>query len=69
MHFKAAPGNRGTEIKVELQYLAPGGALGALFAKLFGEEPQQQIREDLRHLKQLMEAGEVPSTAGQPVGV
>jgi len=68
VHFKSAPGGRGTEVKVELQYLPPGGALGTIFAKLFGEDPQRQIREDLRHLKQLMETGEVPSTAGQPAG-
>ena len=68
VHFSPAPGDRGTEVRVELQYLAPGGALGAWFAKLLGEEPQQQIRDDLRHLKQLMETGEVPSTAGQPAG-
>jgi len=68
VHFKPAPGGRGTEVRVELQYLPPGGTLGALFAKLFGEEPQQQIREDLRHLKQIMETGEVPTISGQPRG-
>jgi uncharacterized membrane protein len=68
VHFKPAPGGRGTEVSVELQYLPPGGTLGALFAKLFGEEPQQQIREDLRHLKQIMETGEVPTVSGQPRG-
>ena len=55
-------------MSVELQYMPPGGTLGALFAKLFGEEPQHQIREDLRHLKQIMETGEVPSISGQSRG-
>ncbi|PLS79824.1 MAG: cyclase/dehydrase, partial [Chloroflexi bacterium] len=36
--------------------------------KLFGEEPNQQISEDLRRFKRLMEAGEIPTTAGQPRG-
>jgi uncharacterized membrane protein len=68
VHFIAAPGDRGTEVKVELQYRPPGGILSALVARLFGEEPAQQVREDLRHFKQLMEAGELPTTEGQPQG-
>lgn len=68
VHFKRAPAGRGTEVRVELQYIPPAGILGALVAKLFGEEPQQQIREDLRHLKQIMECGEIPTIAGQPAG-
>jgi len=35
---------------------------------LFGEEPEQQIREDLRRFKELMEAGEIATTDGQPHG-
>jgi uncharacterized membrane protein len=42
---------------VELQYNPPGGRLGAMIAKLFGEAPEQQIEEDLRRFKQLMETG------------
>jgi len=66
--FKDAPGERGTEIKIELQYNPPGGAMAALLAKLWGEEPTQQIAADLRRLKQALEAGEIPTTAGQPSG-
>ena len=66
--FRPAPGGRGTEITVELQYNPPAGIAGALFARLFGEEPAQQIREDLHRLQQVMEAGEVPTTQGQPIG-
>jgi uncharacterized membrane protein len=68
VEFRRAPGNRGTEVKVRLRYHAPGGVVGAALAKLKGEEPSQQIREDLRHLKQVMEAGEIPTTVGQPEG-
>jgi hypothetical protein len=35
---------------------------------MFGEDADQQVREDLRRFKQLMEAGEVPTTVGQPHG-
>jgi uncharacterized membrane protein len=59
VRFAPAPGGRGTEIHVELQYDPPGGKLGALVARLFGEEPGQQVRGDLRRLKQVMETGEV----------
>jgi len=60
--------NRGTEVKVMLTYEAPGGALGALFAKLFGEEPSQQVYGDLYRFKSLMESGEVITVEGQPSG-
>ncbi len=59
VRFREAPGGRGTEVKVELKYEPPAGALGAAFAKLFGEEPGQQIAGDLRRLKQVLETGEV----------
>jgi uncharacterized membrane protein len=60
--------NDGTEVRVELNYDPPGGALGKLVAKLFGEEPQQQITDDLRRLKQVLETGEVVRSEGSPEG-
>lgn len=57
VQFLRAPGNAGTEIRVELRYDPPGGALGAMFAKLFGEEPNQQVADDLLNLKSILEAG------------
>jgi uncharacterized membrane protein len=68
VHFREAPGNRGTEITVSLEYNPPAGKAGHAIAHLFGESPTQQIREDLRHFKQLIEAGEIPTTQGQPHG-
>lgn len=59
VRFREAPGNRGTEVLVELRYDPPGGKLGALIAKLFGEEPEQQVKGDLRRFKQVMEIGEI----------
>jgi uncharacterized membrane protein len=67
VHFTPAR-DRGTEVKVVLRYDPPGGVLGAAVAKLFGEEPSMQVREDLRRLKQILEAGELATTAGQPWG-
>ncbi len=59
VRFVPAPGGRGTEVNVELRYDPPGGKLGATVAKLFGEEPGQQVDGDLRRLKQVLETGEV----------
>ena len=64
VQFAHAPGARGTEVRVELAYRPPAGALGRGVAWLFGEEPGQQIREDLHRFKQLMETGEVPLSEG-----
>ncbi|HEX2910587.1 MAG TPA: SRPBCC family protein [Chloroflexia bacterium] len=66
VQFKPAPGDNGTEVLVEIDYEPPAGPIGAVVAKLFGEEPGQQVQEDLRHFKQMMEAGEIPTTKGQP---
>ncbi|MBD1938946.1 SRPBCC family protein [Microcoleus sp. FACHB-68] len=68
IRFKPAPANQGTEVKVVLEYNPPGGGLAAAFAKLFGEEPKQQISDDLGRFKQLMEAGELATTEGQTSG-
>ncbi len=68
VHFTPATGGRGTEVRVSLKYNPPGGKAGVAFAKLFGEDAESMIREDLRRFKQLTEAGEVPTTQGQPRG-
>ncbi|RAM48191.1 cyclase [Mastigocladus laminosus UU774] len=68
VRFQKAPGDRGTEVKVVMEYNPPGGVLGAAVAKLFGEEPEQQIGDELRRFKMLMEAGEIATTEGQPKG-
>jgi len=68
VRFVPAPQNHGTEVHVVMEYVPPAGAPGVVIARLFGEEPRQQIKEDLRHFKQLMEAGEIPTIQGQPRG-
>lgn len=55
VNFDAAPGGRSTQVSVHLQYAPPAGKVGALVASLFGREPSQTVREDLRHFKQLLE--------------
>lgn len=68
VRFKKAPGDRGTEISIALEYKSPTGPISHALAVLAGFEPQQLVREGLRQIKQLMETGEIPTTEGQPVG-
>lgn len=56
--FRQSPRGNATEVKVVLNYDEPAGALGRTVAKVFGEEPSQQVEEDLRRFKEIMEAGQ-----------
>jgi uncharacterized membrane protein len=69
VRFSQAPGGRGTQVFVELEYSPPVGAAGFVVAKLLGEEPGQQVKDDLRRLKQVMETGDVVRSEGNPAGV
>ncbi len=68
VRFEPGPTDRATTVHVEMWYRAPGGSAGALIAKVFGENPEKQVRVDLRRFKQLMETGEIATTEGQPAG-
>jgi len=64
VRFRPAPGARGTEVRVTLEYTPPAGRLGRAVAWVFGEEPEQQVRDDLRRFKQWLETGEVSMSDG-----
>ncbi|MBD2099489.1 SRPBCC family protein [Leptolyngbya sp. FACHB-261] len=68
IRFQPTSNDRGTEVKVVTEYNPPGGAIGDAIAKLFGESPKQQLGDDLRRFKMLMETGEIATTEGQPKG-
>ncbi len=68
VRFEDAPGGRGTVVRVQLQYNPPGGRVADTLAKLLGQSAEQQISDDMRRFKQLMEAGEIITTDGQPSG-
>jgi uncharacterized membrane protein len=59
VRFRPAPGDRGTEVHIELQYQPPGGRIGAAIAWLTGEEPRRQVEDDLFAFKQVMETGDI----------
>lgn len=68
VHFRPAAGNRGTVVTVAIQYQPLSSGVGKSLMELLGKAPEFQLREELRHFKQLMEAGEIPTTEGQPSG-
>ncbi|MEA2138182.1 MAG: hypothetical protein QOG56_1332 [Solirubrobacteraceae bacterium] len=68
VRFVAAPADQGTEIHLELRYAPPAGAFGATFAKILGEEPAIQCKDDLRRFKQILETGEIARSDGSPEG-
>ena len=68
VRFEDAPGDEGTEVKVVLEYNPPGGKVGAAIAMLTRDSGSQQVYDTLRRFKALIEAGEIPTTDGQPVG-
>ncbi len=68
VRFQPAPPGQGTEVTVQLDYVPPFGKLGAAIAKLYGEEPEIQVEDDLDRFKALMETGGIPTIEGQPAG-
>src|SRR5918998_5689503 len=68
VHFEDAPGDRGTEIHVDLERDVPGGKLGEVVAKLSGAAPLAKVKDDLRRFKQYVETGEIPRSDGTPEG-
>ena len=62
VRFERAPGARGTEVHVELRQKSR--PLGQSVVRALGMAPDQQIREDLRRFKQLLEAGEITVSDG-----
>jgi uncharacterized membrane protein len=65
VNFDTVRNGRSTQISVHLQYAPPAGRVGSVVAMLAGREPSQTIREDLRRLKQVLEAGEIPTATGE----
>jgi uncharacterized membrane protein len=68
VHFAETPDGEGTELKVSLHYDVPGGAIGRAVARFWGEEPTQQVHDDLRRLKAIIETGDVVRSDALPDG-
>ena len=66
--FTPHPAGRGTIVLLQQVVKVPGGAVGNAAASIVARGPKQTVIENLRHFKQMAEAGEVPSVKGQPHG-
>ena len=69
--FEPLPNDRGTLVRAMFDLAPPDGAAGRLAGiatRALGPITRQQVHEDLRRFKNLMEAGEIPTTDGQPEG-
>ncbi len=68
VRFAKAADDKGTIVTLEMEFPVFGGTFGAEVGKILGHLPEQEVRENLRQFKQLMESGEIPTLAEQPVG-
>lgn len=68
VRFTAAPGDRGTELHLDHEPKAPGGAAGAMAAKLLGRAGDQTINDELRRFKAQLETGEPVRSDKSPDG-
>ena len=66
--FMDAPGDRGTEIHVELDKGTPGGRVGEIVQKVTSAAPLAKVKDDLRRFKQHVETGEIPRSDAVPEG-
>jgi uncharacterized membrane protein len=68
VEFTPAPDSHSTEVRVTISYRLPGGVIGKAAAAAFGESPEQQVSDDLRRFKQMLETGQVMRSDGSPQG-
>lgn len=67
IRFHPAPADRGTVVTLQLRFEPPGGALGEWLMDLLGTTPLRIVADGaLRRFKNLVESGEIPTTARQP---
>ena len=66
--FTAAPANRGTLVRADVEYYPPAGPFSRVIAQLLGKDPSFLMRNDLRRFKALLETGEIPTIEGQTHG-
>jgi uncharacterized membrane protein len=69
VHFEKLPAERGTKVRVVMEYRPPAGQIGVAIAKTLGQEPEQILDTDLRRFKQLVETGGIVSAQGEPHSV
>lgn len=66
LRFRPAPGDRGTELHLEVRFDPPGGLIGEAAAKLFHVVPREIVLSALYRFRALALTGEIPTTDPQP---
>ncbi|WP_435174676.1 SRPBCC family protein [Halorussus sp. AFM4] len=66
VHFRAAPGDRGTEVTLRLRVDPPGGRVGRTAMGLLGVVPEALASKALYRFKSLAETGEIPTLERNP---
>lgn len=64
--FRPAPGERGTELHLDVRFDPPGGPLGEAIGTLFHIVPQEIVAKALYRFRALALTGEIPTTDPQP---
>ena len=64
--LRPAPGDRGTELHLDVRFDPPGGIVGQAVGKLFHIVPHEIVRKALYQFRALALTGEIPSTDPQP---
>lgn len=64
--FRPAPGDRGTELHLQVQFNPPGGAIGTAVSKMFHIVPREIVLKALYRFRALAQTGEIPTTDSQP---
>lgn len=62
--FTPVPGGNGAVVRIEMKYVPPGGKAGAIVSKMFGQDADSEIADDLNRLKKLLETGQLPEDRG-----
>ena len=68
VHFQPKRNGRETVVRLEIEFHQFRGPIGTMLGNVLGQIPEQVVRQDLERFKELMEAGEIATTAGQPSG-
>ena len=68
VRFVTAPGDRGTEIHVEVERGGGAAKLGQVVGKLTGRDPLAKAKDDLRRFKQRVETGVLAQSEAAPEG-
>ncbi|WP_339105763.1 SRPBCC family protein [Haloterrigena salinisoli] len=66
LSFDEAPGDRGTEVTLEVRFDPPGGTAGSAAVERLDVVPESLIGTALDRFKSLAETGQIPTTENRP---